>query len=145
MDTIDRCLWIKDEDYIVERIGWHLQSRIELLKDDSKDLQFAIDWMNEFLEYTYRYRAKLDATQESVFTEELRRLGEFLCCTICSSPRVALDLLNFTEINSLVMELMQAMKMDSQYASGNELFSFDLTFRRTCSFGFYGFLRHPWL
>jgi hypothetical protein len=78
LDTIDRCLWIKDEDYVVERIGWHLQSRIELLKDDTKDLQFAVDWMKEFLEYTQRYRAKLDATQESVFTEELRRLGQSL-------------------------------------------------------------------
>lgn len=69
-------MWIKDEDYVVERIGQHLEARIELLKD-VKELRFAVDWMKEFVEYTYRYRAKLDATQESVITEELRRLGWF--------------------------------------------------------------------
>jgi hypothetical protein len=75
LDTIQRCLWIKNEDFVVERIGFHLTSRLELIKE-VKDLAFATDWMNEFFEYTLRYRAKLDATQESVLTEELRRLGK---------------------------------------------------------------------
>jgi hypothetical protein len=75
LDTIDRCLWIKNEDFIVERIGIHLTSRQQLLQE-VKELSFASDWMNEFFEYTLRYRAKLDATQESVLAEELRRLGE---------------------------------------------------------------------
>ena len=75
MDTIDRCLWLKDEDFIVERIADHLRSRIEMLANVG-ELSFAVEWMKEFLEYTERYRAKLDATQESVITEELRRLGK---------------------------------------------------------------------
>lgn len=65
---------MKDEDYVVERIAEHLRSRIELLSN-VKELEFSVEWMKEFLEYTDRYRAKLDATQESVITEELRRIG----------------------------------------------------------------------
>ena len=54
-----------------------------------KQLQIAAEWFKEYAEYADTLRAKLDAMQETVLTEELRRIGEStsLTCHVAPRPR----------------------------------------------------------
>ena len=100
-DMVNRVRWFSDEHFIVDRIKHHLQYRRDTLADN-KELRAAKKWMNEFIEHADKLAALFDAMQESLFTGELRRIRT--------------DVVEFKTMDSLVRELLDAMKVDAQYA-----------------------------
>jgi hypothetical protein len=42
-----------------------------------------VTWFDEYLEHADKLRAKLDAMQETVLTEEMRRISK---CAVCACP-----------------------------------------------------------
>lgn len=74
-DTVARVEWLTDEDFVVSRIMDHLALRKERVKNE-KRLQLAVSWFDEYLDHADRLRAKFDAMQETVLTEEMRRISK---------------------------------------------------------------------
>jgi hypothetical protein len=78
--------WLTDEDFVVARIMAHLQLRKERVKNE-KRLHLAVTWFDEYLEHADKLRAKLDAMQETVLTEEMRRISKCaVCVCVCACP-----------------------------------------------------------
>lgn len=100
-DMVQRIRWFADEHYIVDGIVRHLQSRSEQVAS-VKDLRIAQKWMQEFIGHANDLKGKFDAMQESLLTGELRR--------------VRTDTVEFKTMDSLVRELLDAMKIDAQYS-----------------------------
>ena len=74
-DTVDRVEWLLDEDFVISRVMSHLELRKERVAKE-KRLHLAVEWFEEYYDYADRLRAKLDAMQETVLGEEVRRLSE---------------------------------------------------------------------
>lgn len=100
-DMINRIRWFSDEHFIVDRIAHHLTYRSENVIN-VKELKIAYKWMIEFIEHANVLKGKFDAMQESLLTGELRRIRT--------------DVIEFKTMDSLVRELLDAMKIDAQYA-----------------------------
>lgn len=100
-DMINRIKWFSDEHFIVDRIAHHLTHRSQEVIN-VKELKIAYKWMLEFIEHGNELKGKFDAMQESLLTGELRRIRT--------------DVVEFKTMDSLVTELLDAMKIDAQYA-----------------------------
>ena len=100
-DMINRVRWFSDEHFIVDRIAHCLTHRSQVVVD-VKELKIAYKWMLEFIEHANDLKGKFDAMQESLLTGELRRIRT--------------DVVEFKTMDSLVRELLDAMKIDAQYA-----------------------------
>jgi hypothetical protein len=100
-DMVNRIRWFSDEHFIVDRIEDHLQYRNEHVVD-VKELRIAHKWMLQFIEHAQDLKVKFDAMQESLLTGELRRIRT--------------DVIEFKTMDSLVRELLDAMKIDAQYS-----------------------------
>lgn len=83
---LSRLEWISLEDFMVQRVQEHVQARINDLAKfpDLGDgtyaclphrvICLAVMWYKQCYEYTELYRSKFDALQETILTEEYRRL-----------------------------------------------------------------------
>ena len=100
-DLIIRLKWFADEHFIVDRIAHHLSYRREAVAD-VKDLKLVNKWMLTFMDHAQVLKSQFDAMQESLLTGELRRIRT--------------DVVEFKTMDSLVRELLDAMKIDAQYA-----------------------------